>query len=198
MITNNAFKEGVALLNTTFRIMPDDDNDRKIALRLWRSTFDERFDTDGDFLSTVKQFILGTPKLYPGDNWLAILLERAKPKVKETVGDVVELILDVLGSVSFLYPDEDTKAKLNWLKSKSPVAYAIGTRLGWSEMARSSNTDVLRGQIRAIADEEIKRINATGAVAMSAKDVVLNGGAIPLKQILQNSALESKKIGWEG
>lgn len=198
MITNNAFKEGVALLNTTFRIMPDDDDDRKIALRLWRSTFDERFDTDGDFLSTVKQFILGTPKLYPGDNWLAILLEKAKPKVKETVGDVVELILDVLGSVSFLYPDDDTKAKLNWLKSKSPVAYAIGTRLGWSEMARSSNTDVLRGQIRAIADEEIKRINATGAVAMSAKDVVSNGGVIPLKQILRNSALESKKISWEG
>lgn len=195
MITDNAYKEGIAILSTTFRIIPESDGDRKIVLRMWRSVFDERFEDDREFLLAVKRFVLNTPKLYPGDNWLAMFLELAKPKVKETVGDVINLIFDVINTVSFLYPNEATKNKLAWLESHSPIAYAIGNRIGWAEMAKSTNLDVLRGQIRAIADEEIRRANESGIIPKTASQAIGDErGAVSLKQIIQNTAIGGQKL----
>ena len=42
MITDNAYKEGIAILSTTFRIIPESDGDRKIVLRMWRSVFQRK------------------------------------------------------------------------------------------------------------------------------------------------------------
>lgn len=187
MVTDYNFKSGMSLIFSTFpHLKPTENAD--FVLKVWHKAFNSL--TDEQFVSAVSDFAINTKKLYPSDNWVAMVLDRFKPKVTETVGDIVELIMNVIGSVSFLYPNEQTQIALNNLKAKSPIAYAVGTRLGWREMATSENMDVLRGQIRAIAEQEVTRANETGSIAPSAKDVVEDGGElIPLIQRISKQKL---------
>lgn len=197
MISSNSFKKGIAVLLTAFPHLKPDDESKEYVLRFWKAAIDKNCATDEQFLDAISSFVLNTPKLYPTDNWLAMLIDRLKPKIRETVGDVTELILDVISSVSFIYPNEATDRKLMWLKEKSPITYAIGSRIGWREMAECTNLDVLRGQIRAIAEAEIDRTNETGQIAFSAKNVVEKREMIALKDIIPQLDIRRKNEGKE-
>lgn len=172
MISSNSFKKGIAVLLAAFPHLKPDDESKEYVLRFWKAAIDKNCATDEQFLDAIGRFVLETPKLYPTDNWLAMLIDSLKPKIQETIGDVTELIIDVISSVSFVYPSEETENKLQWLKEKSPISYAVGNRLGWRSMAECSDLGVLRGQIRAIAEAEIERANKIGQITLSAKEFV--------------------------
>ena len=188
-LTDKAFKQGVATLLTVFPHLTPDAENREFVMKFWKRAFEQVAQSEQQFIDAVNSFVLNTTKLYPSDNWLAMLLNNMKPKIKETAGDVVELIFDVLRSVSFSYPNIKTVEKMEWLKSKSPIAYAVGNRLGWKQMAVSENYDVLRGQIRTLAEAEIARANQNGYIASTAEDVVEDKNLIPLI-----SSISDKKL----
>lgn len=172
MISSNSFKKGIAVLLATFPHLKPDEESQEYVLRFWKAAIDKNCDSDDQFQDAIGRFVLETPKLYPTDNWLAMLIDKLKPKIQETIGDITELIIDVISSVSFIYPNEATENKLQWLKEKSPISYAVGNRLGWRSMSECSDLGVLRGQIRAIAEAEIERANRIGQITLSAREFV--------------------------
>ena len=188
MISSNSFKKGIAVLLATFPHLKPDEESQEYVLRFWKAAIDKNCATDEQFLDAVSSFVLNTPKLYPTDNWLAMLIDSLKPKVQETIGDITELIIDVISSVSFIYPSEETENKLQWLKEKSPISFAVGNRIGWRSMAECTNIDVLRGQIRSIAEAEIDRANKIGQITLSAKEFVQLLGDSNKKLLIKEEA----------
>lgn len=184
-VTLDNFKKGLAVLWATFpSIKPNSDSE--FILRVWLKAFSRL--TDEQFLNGIQKFVFEIKKLYPSDNWIAILLDICKPKLRENANDVTRLIMDTISNYNY-YDPEGFRNSLNKLKKQSPIAYATGERLGWTDMVQTSNMEVLRGQIFRSAEMEIKRANETGIIQINA-----SGSEVVLLSEIQ----ELNKIEYKG
>lgn len=101
-------------------------------------------DISNALLDAAVRFVTENPKLFPGDSFIAMIRQLAKPVLQET-GDVVELAFQ---AVRDFVPMHERDA-MEWLKSKSPLIAASVRRIGYLELA-GQEPDVIRGQLRAI------------------------------------------------
>jgi hypothetical protein len=119
---------------------------------------------DKDFLNAISRFLLEKPKLYPGDNFIALIRQVARPTLTETEGDVIELAFQAARDFGYMRE----KDALDWLKKKSPLVAAAVRRFGYLDICKSENSDVIRGQLRAIFKAEKERSRQAGGIVESA------------------------------
>ena len=180
MLTNDGFKKALALVFSVHKQLEPVEN-KDFIYRAWHRMLCDI--SDPALLGAAARFITETPKLYPGDNFIAILRQLAQPILPETEGDCVELAFEA--AQSFGYMRE--KDAMDWLKSRSPLVAAAVRRVGFLEICRSEEPDVIRGQLRAIFKSEKERAKQAGGIVESAKD--LSGGlpvADKLLKLTQN------------
>ncbi|HMM59993.1 MAG TPA: hypothetical protein PKC25_07670, partial [Candidatus Rifleibacterium sp.] len=101
--------------------------------------------SDAELMAAASRFIAETTKIYPDDDPFAMIRELARPILPETEGDCVELAFEAVQSFGYMR-EKDAMA---WLKARSPLVAAAVQRVGFLEICRSEEPDVIRGQLRA-------------------------------------------------
>lgn len=115
--------------------------------------------------------------LYPGDNWIAIIRDIARPVLSETEGDCIELAMEAIRKFGYMREE----SALEWIKEKSPVVAAAVRRVGFRDLCMSEQPDVIRGQLRAVFKTEKERAKQFGGIVETAKDL---SGGLPFKDRL--------------
>ena len=161
MLTNTGFKKALAIIFSIHQQLEPKENKDFIYKAWFRMLHDI---SDEDLLNAVTRFITENTKLYPGDNFIAIIRQIAKPAFIETEGDAVELAFEA-ASMFGRYKEAEAMA---WIRSKSKLVAAAVQRLGFLELCDSTQPDVIRGQLRAIFAAEKSRAKEIGAVCDSA------------------------------
>ncbi len=175
ILTETGFTNALAILYTTHPQLRPDKAVEKFILQVWFKLFQDL--SDDVLINAVARFVIETPKLYPGDSWLAMVRQIAKPTLPETEGDCVELVLESVSRFGYMRESD----AMDWLQSRSPLIAACARRIGYQEICRSENSDVLRGQIRAIFKSEKERAIQAGGIMSSAEQ--LESGSLPEKLI---------------
>lgn len=189
MLTNDGFKKALALVFSVHKQLEPTEN-KDFVYRAWNRMLCDI--SDVALLDAAARFVTETPKIYPGDNFIAILRQFAAPILPETEGDAVELAFEAVRLFGYIREDD----AMTWLKAKSPLIAASVRRLGYQEMCKSEEPDVIRGQLRAIFKSEKERAKQAGGIVESAKD--LSGGlpaADKLLKLAQNIGKSNLKIG---
>lgn len=189
MLTSDGFKKALALVFSVHRQLEPAEN-KDFIYRAWHRMLCDI--PDSMLFDAAARFVTETPKLYPGDNFIAILRQLATPTLPETEGDAVELAFEAVRLFGYIREDD----AMAWLKSKSPLIAASVRRLGYQEMCKSEESDVIRGQLRAIFKSEKDRAKQAGGIVESAKD--LSGGlpmADKLLRLTQNIGKGIPQIG---
>lgn len=163
-------------LSILFAAFPDrspggSSDDRKAIFGMWDAAFGDF--TDAAFRATVTRFILETPKLFPGDNPIAMIRRMGKPDFIETTGDCVELLNEAVSE----FGSYRETAAMKWIEARSPLIAAAVKRFGFREYCMAENAEVARGQIRAIFEAEKLRAKELGGIVQSAAR--LEGGKTP-------------------
>ncbi len=141
---------------------PANESDGKLALQIWSEIY--KHISDSELMSAAARFIAETVKIYPDDDPFAMIRELARPILPETEGDCVELAFEAVQSFGYMRE----KDAMDWLRSKSPLVAAAVQRVGFLELCRSEEPDVIRGQLRAIFKAEKERSIKHGGVVESA------------------------------
>ena len=149
---------------------PPTEGDVKLATQIWAEIYKQI--SDAELMAAASRFIAETTKIYPDDDPFAMIRELARPILPETEGDCVELAFEAASTFGYMRE----KDALDWLKSRSPLIAAAVKRIGFLEICRSEEPDVIRGQIRAIFKSEKDRAKLHGGVVESAKDLA---GGLP-------------------
>jgi hypothetical protein len=167
MLTQNEFKEGLAVL---FSVHPqlEPKKNKDLVYRAWFKMFKDL--SGPQFLDAVARFVMENPDLYPGSNFIAMIRQTARPTLQETEGDAIELAFEAVQKFGYM---QERKA-LDWLKSKSPLVAASVRRFGYLDLCKGQNSDVMRGQLRAIFKAEKERSKKMGGIVVSAEH--LNSG----------------------
>ena len=189
MLTQSEFKQGLLVVFASHpQLEPKKSAD--LIYKMWFSMFK---DLDSQcFLNAVARFVVEVPKLYPGDNFIAIIRQMAVPTLQETEGDAIELAFEAARNFGYMREDE----AISWLKEKSPLIAAVVNRFGFREICTSTEPDVIRGQLRAIFKGEKERSKQVGGIVESAKHLSRgdNKQLLPLLNRIGNKRLtdESK------
>jgi hypothetical protein len=141
---------------------PATEGDGKLALQIWSEIY--KTISDPELMSAAARFIAETTKIYPDDDPFAMIRELARPILPETEGDCVELAFEAVQSFGYMRE----KDAMDWLKVRSPLVAAAVQRVGFLEICRSEEPDVIRGQLRAIFKAEKERSVKHGGVVESA------------------------------
>ena len=190
MLTQSEFKQGLSVVFASHpQLEPKKSAD--LIYKMWFSMFK---DLDGQcFLNAVTRFVVETPKLYPGDNFIAIIRQIAVPTLQETEGDAIELAFEAARNFGRMREAE----AMAWLKEKSPLIASVVGRFGFREICTSTEPDVIRGQLRAIFKGEKERSRQVGGIVESAKH--LSGGGnkqlLPLLGKIGNKCLADESKG---
>ena len=147
---------------------PPTESDVVLAMNIWAEIYKQI--SDAELMAAASRFIAETTKIYPDDDPFAMIRELARPILPETEGDCVELAFEAVQSFGYMRE----KDAMDWLKVRSPLVAAAVQRVGFLEICRSEEPDVIRGQLRAIFKAEKERSVKHGGVVESAKD--LTGG----------------------
>ena len=147
---------------------PPTESDVVLAMNIWAEIYKQI--SDAELMAAASRFIAETTKIYPDDDPFAMIRELARPILPETEGDCVELAFEAVQSFGYMRE----KDAMDWLKARSPLVAAAVQRVGFLEICRSEEPDVIRGQLRAIFKAEKERSVKHGGVVESAKD--LTGG----------------------
>lgn len=147
---------------------PPTESDVVLAMNIWAEIYKQI--SDAELMAAASRFIAETTKIYPDDDPFAMIRELARPILPETEGDCVELAFEAVQSFGYMRE----KDAMDWLKVRSPLVAAAVQRVGFLEICRSEEPDVIRGQLRAIFKAEKERSVKHGGVVESARD--LTGG----------------------
>lgn len=189
MATNDGFKKALALVFSVHKQLEPGEG-KEFIYKAWQRMLSDI--ADGALLDAAARLVTEVPKLYPGDNFIAILRQFAAPTLPETEGDAVELAFEAVRLFGYIREDD----AMAWLKAKSQLIAASVRRLGYQEMCKSEEPDVIRGQLRAIFKSEKDRAKQAGGIVESAKD--LSGGlpmADKLLKLTQSIGKGSPQIG---
>lgn len=184
-MNEDAFRKGLAVLYSTHPQL-EPRKEKEFVLKAWCAMFKDL--TEKQFLDAVAKFVMEVPKLYPGDNWIAMVRQIAKPTLPETEGDCVELAFDAVREFGYMNEDK----AIQWLEAKSPLIAACVRRIGYREICMSEEPDVLRGQLRAIFKAEKERSKQFGGVVSTAKDFI--GGQPQHDRLLSLSGKIGKSL----
>lgn len=162
-MNQNEFKQGLAVLFSVHpQLEPKHSHSKDLVYRAWFKMF---ADLEGNqFLNAVTKFVLETPKLYPGDNFVAMIRQAAVPVLQETEGDVIELAFQAVRDFGYMRERD----AMQWLKTKSPLVAAAVQRIGFLALCKCEEPDVIRGQLRAIFKGEKDRARQSGGIVESA------------------------------
>ena len=129
-----------------------------LATSLWGAILKDV--PDADVMQAVQRFMSEVAKLYPDDDPFAMIKSWACPKPEElmTSGDCQAIVMEAVSQ--FGYPRE--VEALAWIRSKSKLAYAAISRIGFREFCLSEEPDVTRGQLRMVFETEKKRADEIG------------------------------------
>lgn len=147
---------------------PPTESDIGLAMNIWAEIY--KHISDAELMAAASRFIAETTKIYPDDDPFAMIRELARPILPETEGDCVELAFEAASTFGYMRE----KDALDWLKSRSTLIAAAVKRIGFLEICRSEEPDVIRGQLRAIFKSEKERAVKHGGVVESATH--LTGG----------------------
>lgn len=174
MLTNDGFKKALAIILSVHPQL-DPKESKEFVYKAWYRMFQDI--SDKALLDAASRFVMEYPKLFPGDNFVAIIRQIVKPMLSETEGDCIELTLESVSKFGYMREPE----AMSWLQNRSPLIAACVRRIGYQEICRSENSDVLRGQIRAIFKSERERAIQAGGIIASAEQ--LESGSLPRKLI---------------
>lgn len=141
---------------------PPTESDAGLAMNIWAEIYKQI--SDAELMAAASRFIAETTKIYPDDDPFAMIRELARPILPETEGDCVELAFEAVQSFGYMRE----KDAMDWLKARSPLVAAAVQRVGFLEICRSEEPDVIRGQLRAIFKAEKERSVKHGGVVESA------------------------------
>ncbi len=175
MLTNDGFKKALAIVFSVHQQLEPKEN-KEFIYKAWYRMLQDI--SDGPLLDAAVRFVTETPKLFPGDSFIAMIRQIAIPILQETEGDVIELAFDAIHR--FGYTRE--RDAMEWLKERSPLIAAAVRRIGFLEMCRSEQPDVIRGQLKAIFKAEKERAIQTGGIVESATH--LEGGLANSEKML--------------
>lgn len=167
MLTNDGFKKALAIVFSVHSQLEPKEN-KEFIYKAWYRMFQDI--SDSALLDAAVRFVTENPKLFPGDSFIAMIRQLAKPVLQETEGDVVELAFQAVRDFGYMRERD----AMEWLKSKSPLIAASVRRIGYLELCRSEEPDVIRGQLRAIFKSEKDRSVQAGGIVESATH--LNNG----------------------
>lgn len=167
MLTNDGFKKALAIVFSVHQQLEPKEN-KEFIYKAWYRMLQDI--SDGPLLDAAVRFVTETPKLFPGDSFIAMIRQIAIPILQETEGDVVELAFQAVRDFGYMRERD----AMEWLKSKSPLIAASVRRIGYLELCRSEEPDVIRGQLRAIFKSEKDRSMQAGGIVESATH--LNNG----------------------
>lgn len=125
--------------------------------------------SDEQLLNAVTKMCATTAKLFPGDNWCAMLIDIARPRAEHTWTDAYRVLMDNL--VNRYTTVEEAKIIMDKIKSECPLAYVVGKKLGFTTIAMSENPDVLRAHIKAACETELERAREIGGLIETPADV---------------------------
>lgn len=164
MLTNDGFKKALAIV---FSVHPQLEpcGDKDFIYKAWYRMLHDI--DDATLLDAAVRFGTETPDLYPGSNFIAKIRLIAKPSLQETEGDAIELAFQAVRDFGYMRE----KAAMEWLKSKSPLVAAAVRRIGFLEICRSEEPDVIRGQLRGIFKSEKDRAQTAGGIVETASDL---------------------------
>ncbi len=161
MLTQQGFSKMLAVvLSVHPQLKPKDDV--KFVLDMWYRMFQDI--PDKSLLDAASRFVMEHPKLYPGDNFVAMIRQMAKPQMIETKGDCIELAFAMVEKYGYMRDADAMKE----LKDRSPLVAAAVQRIAFLELCRPENSEVIRGQLRAIFDDEKARAVQLGGIVESA------------------------------
>jgi hypothetical protein len=175
LLSNDGFKKALAILFSAFRHLEPAEN-KDFIYKAWFRMLQDI--PDCALLDAVTRFVTENKKLYPGDNFIAMLRELAIPTLQETEGDAIELAFEAVRKFGYMQEHE----ALQWLDSKSPLISAVVRRIGYRDICMSEEPDVVRGQIRAVFKSEKERAVRVGGVVESA--LQLNNGIVKTNNIV--------------
>lgn len=164
-MNNLAFKQGLSILFASHPQL-EPKQDKNFVLKAWRAMFQDM--SEQDFLNAITRFVMETPKLYPGDNWVAQVRQLAKPTLPETEGDCIELAFEAVSQFGYMREPE----AMNWIETKSPLIAACVQRIGFQMICKSEEPDVIRGQLRATFKTEKERSKQFSGVVSTAQDFI--------------------------
>jgi len=141
---------------------PSTESDIGLAMNIWAEIYKQI--SDAELMAAASRFVAETTKIYPDDDPFAMIRELARPILPETEGDCVELAFEAVQSFGYMR-EKDAMA---WLRARSPLVAAAVQRVGFLEICRSEEPDVIRGQLRAIFKAEKERSVKHGGVVESA------------------------------
>lgn len=165
-MNENTFRKGLAVLFATHPQLKPTGEHKDFVYKTWAAMFKDM--PDQEFLDTITRFVMETPKLYPGDNWVAMVRQLASPTLPETEGDCIELAFEAVSRFGYMRESEAT----DWLQTKSPLIAACVQRIGFQMICKSEEPDVIRGQLRAIFKTEKERSKQFGGVVSTAQDFI--------------------------
>ena len=183
MLTNDGFKKAIAIVFSVHRHLEPVGNKEFIYKAWFRMLHDI---SDEDLLNAVTRFVTENTKLYPGDNFIAIIRQIARPAYIETEGDAVELAFEAASRFG-RYKEAEAMC---WIRDKSKLIASAVQRIGFLEICDSTQPDVVRGQLRAVFSAEKSRAIETGVVCDSATQ--LENGSFNKKLI---EVVDRLKIG---
>ena len=167
MITKENFQTSLATLSQIFPSIKKDleaktpaEQQAEIAVR-YRLLDDLN---DEQLTNATKAMCQKHKQLYPGDNWSAILIDYAKPRVEEEWTDVVKVIRDFLEGTSWHYDHEGCKKAIARMKDFCPLAYVVCLKLGFQNLAEHIYDQTTIAQIRMAVEAEKKRAEEIGAI----------------------------------
>ncbi len=141
---------------------PPTESDIGLAMNIWAEIYKQI--SDAELMAAASRFVAETTKIYPDDDPFAMIRDLARPILPETEGDCVELAFEAVQSFGYMRE----KDAMDWLKARSPLIAAAVQRVGFLEICRSEEPDVIRGQLRAIFKAEKERSVKHGGVVESA------------------------------
>lgn len=161
MLTNNGFKKALAIVFSVHPQLEPKEN-KEFIYKAWYRMLQDI--SDKSLLDAASRFVMEHPKLYPGDNFVAMIRQMAKPQMIETKGDCIELAFAMVQKYGYIREADAMKE----LKERSPLVAAAVQRIGFLELCRAENSEVIRGQLRAIFDDEKARSVQLGGIVESA------------------------------